>query len=184
MPYASTLKSLAISCMCGVACTDPVSDWTALSELSRMESLCIPRSAHTNLDLSMEINGIRHLTELHVGRVRLEVPGIKEVLFGLTNLKSLGCNRAWGCEAFLPDSLQHLTGLTKLDTDFLCSVASIRHLTNLVILRVSIDHDSVLGECPSFNLKLLEELDVQSDYGFKGDTFSDLPKLKRLWYPG
>ena len=125
---------------------------------------------------------MRNLTELCIDQVDVHVPDMREALFGLTNLKSLAFFHGWwGHRSFpLTHSMQHLTRLTRLDTDFVCSVASIRHLTNLAILRVNICYDSAAHERLSLNLKLLEELDVSYHFGFRGKIFSDLPRLKRL----
>ena len=125
---------------------------------------------------------MRNLTELCIDQVDVHVPDMREALFGLTNLKSLAFFHGWwGHRSFsLTNSMQHLTRLTRLDTDFVCSVASIRHLTNLVILRLSNCYDSALDECPSLNLDHLEELKVRMHPGFRGKIFSDLPRLKRL----
>ena len=149
-----------------------------------MESLSTPHVVKENRNLLIEINRMQSLTEVHMDQVDLHVPGIHEALFGLTNLKSLGfCrdrHRRWRRPVYLsPDSTRRLTGLTKL-VDFSCSVASIRHLTNLAILRFNICYDSAAHERLSLNLKLLEELDVSYHFGFRGKIFSDLPRLKRL----
>ena len=123
-----------------------------------------------------------HLTELHIGRVDLTVDVITRALFGLTDLKSLGFRHRHMEGQFVPfaSPIQHLTRLTRLDTDLMCSVASICHLTDLVILRVSIVHQPFFDDCPSLNLKLLEELDVHMHSRFEGRIFSDLSRLKRL----
>ena len=152
-----------------------------------MESLCFPRLYWMNLDFFMEIKRVRHLTELCIGRDSLEIPGINENVFELTNLKSLSFY-SYSTDAWIPRlsvSPDHLTRLTKLDTDFMCPVTSIYHLTNLAILRVSICDDPALDECPPFGLKHLEELDIRKETrfmepGFKGRIFSDLRRLKRL----
>ena len=160
-----------------------VRNWTTLSEFSRVESLCISHVFRVNLDFLMIINRMRNLTKLHIEGVDdLEIPGIKEALSELTKLKSLGFFQRCLCrsKASLPDSMQHLTGLTNLVTNFICSMASIRHLTNLAILRISIPYGTALYECPLLSLKLLEELDVSIFSGMEDKIFSGLPRLKKL----
>ena len=124
---------------------------------------------------------MRNLTELFINQVDLHAPSRRRALLGLTNLKSLAFYRdCWGHRPFsLTHSMQHLTRLTRLDTDFVCSAATIRHLTNLVMLRVSLCYDSASDECPSLNLEHLEDLAVHT-HSVRGDTFSDLPRLKTL----
>ena len=158
-------------------------DWTALSALSQIESLRFPRFVCLDLDLPTEIDRVRHLTELHIGRVELHDADMNEALVGLTNLKSLGfyLPHFFGCLMFpVTDSIREMTGLTKLETDYPCLAETIRHLTNLVILRVTLGFDAGVNGCPPLNLEHLEELDVSMQFGFRGKIFSDLPSLKRL----
>ena len=176
---------MAISCIWEDLTSDPVRDWTALSALSQIESLCFPRFVCLDLDLPTEIDRVRHLTELHIGRVELRDPGVIEALVGLTNLKSLGLYRyrsdPFGVLTFTAtDSIREMTGLTKLETDYTFNVESIRHLTNLVVLRANILYYCSLDESPSLSLEHLEELDVSMKLEFRGKVFSDLPRLKRL----
>ena len=121
------------------------------------------------------------LTELYIGKVDdLAIPGVSEALSRLSNLKSLGFLLLPNKVFPLTRSLQHFIKLTRLETNMICEVAFIRQLTNLVILRIGIKYGSALEECLPLNLQLLEELDVYTTSGFKGEMFSELPRLKKL----
>ena len=126
-----------------------------------------------------------HLTELHIGKVDdLAVPGIREALSHLSNLKSLSFFLLPNYVFPSTRLLQHFIRLTRLDTNLMCKDAFIRQLTNLVILRTGIRYQSPLEECPPLNLQLLESLDVYTTSGFKGEMFSELPRLKKLCIQG
>ena len=123
---------------------------------------------------------MRHLTELCIGQVDLDVPGIRETLFGLSNLKSLGFgSRTLQDFPLTTYSIQDMTGLTKLDADYIFTVASICQLSDLVTLRVLVYHD-FHSDCPALNMKLLEELDIRIFIVSEYKILSNLPRLKRL----
>ena len=126
---------------------------------------------------------MRDLTELDIGKVDLYTPNVAELLFSLTNLKSL---------SFFDDDVQktigssttgirYLTGLTDLDTNCLFHISSLRCLTRLVTLRAGIADDGLCGlECLPIGLELLEELDL-SVYGrLPSRLLSSLARLKSL----
>ena len=123
------------------------------------------------------------LTELDIGKVDLAIPNIAELVFSLTALKSLRfvhddvlktiCSATSG--------IQSLTGLTKLDTNCLFHVSSLRCLPQLATLRAGIADGGFYGpECPSTGLQFLEELDLSAHGRVPSGLLSNLGRLKRL----
>ena len=122
------------------------------------------------------------LTELDIRMMDLYTPNVAELLF-LTNIKSL---RLFDAAMQITisssaDVIRCLTGLTKLDSNSLFHVASLRCFTRLVTLRVGIADDGSRGpKCPPIGLELLEELDLSVYRRLPSGLLSGLARLKRL----
>ena len=126
---------------------------------------------------------MRDLTKLDICMVDLYHPIVAELLFSLTNLKSLHLfdNATQMTIGSTTDGIRCLTGLTKLDSNCRFHVSSLRYLTRLVTLRAGIDDDfSYELECPPIGLELLEELDLSVNRWLPSELLSGLARLKRL----
>ena len=126
---------------------------------------------------------MRDLTELDIGKVDLAIPNIAELVFSLTNLKSLRFVhddvQQTICSA--TSGIQSLTRLTRLDTNCLFHVSSLRCLVQLATVRAGIaDGGSYGPECPSIGLELLEDLDLSAYGRVPSGLLSNLWRLKRL----